>query len=151
MSPPSSEAMAALFFENGATSNPQDEHGNPQDPKVGKWHEYAKLTKNCTEKKQVPRSNSAADSDKYEGRYSSSKAGSSTYGGWSDDGLLRYEALVTIVENARAKPHCAAVEKEILRRMRKDIWKTDKAPGDNGDASRRNKKKKVSVTLSLRI
>ena len=148
--PISSEAMAALFFENGATAEEgTDADGNPL---IGKWFEYANWTNDWTEKKPLPRSGTDDKDGKYQGRYSTSNSGSSTFGGWKDEGLIRYEALLNFVEAARAKPHCAAVEKEILRRMRKDIWKTERAPGEEEQASRKTKTKKVSaVKLSLRI
>ena len=149
--PVNTEAMAILFFENGMTADPdqKDKDGNP---KVGKWPEYFKLTDGCQKKAKVPRSQQEDVDEKHEGRYSSSKAGSSVYGGWSDKGLIRFEHWISEVLRIRDLPHCIAVEEEILRRSRLDIWKL-KAPvgqAEEGAAPKKKTKKKSTVKLTLR-
>ena len=98
----------------------------------------------------MPRSAEADADGRHEGRYSSSKSGSATFGGWSDAGLLRFEALIMDVKRARRQKHCAKVEEEILKRLRTDVWKM--AEDDNGGGGKKKAKKKESkVTLSFSI
>ena len=149
--PINTEAMAALFFENGATADPgaKDEDGNPLE---GKWYEYFKLSSNCTNKVMVPRSRQGDKEGKYEGRYSSSKSGSSTFGGWSDEGLIRYEVWMDQVDAARKREHSEAVEQAILKRIRMDCFGlTAENGGGDDEGSRKKKAKKSGVKLSLRV
>ena len=149
--PINTEAMAALFFENGATADPgaKDEDGNPLE---GKWYEYFKLSSNCTNKVTVPRSRQGDKEGKYEGRYSSSKSGSSTFGGWSDEGLIRYEDWMDQVDAARKREHSEAVEQAILKRIRMDCFGlTAENGGGDDEGSRKKKAKKSGVKLSLRV
>ena len=150
--PVNTEAMSILFFENGMTAEPGDldKEGNQ---KIGKWPEYFKLTNGCREKAKVPRSKDADEDAKFEGRYSSSKAGSCTFGGWKDTGLQRFEHWISEIIQIRKKPHCLPVEREILRRSRMQIWNLQGPIGEGDEGRPRAKKttKKSKVKLSMRM
>ena len=149
--PVNTEAMAILFFENGMTVNEGDKDSDG-NAKVGKWPEYFKLSNGCQQKVKVPRSQEQDRDEKHEGRYSSSKSGSSVFGGWSDAGLERFNYWIDEIIEVRKLPHCLAVEQEILRRSRLDIWQLKAAVGEleEGQVPKKKPKKKSKVKLSLK-
>ncbi|CAB9499652.1 unknown protein [Seminavis robusta] len=145
--PPNSEAFAALAFENGYTAEPGavDNEGNPTN---GKWHEYFKVTNGFTLDVKLPRSSKADDPEGvYEGRYSSSKAGSSAFGGWGDNGLRRFKDLQKLVKESRAQDHAKLVERAILARVRKDIYKIPDSVDAGTEDSKKRKRQESSVNL----
>lgn len=151
--PPNTEAMAALFFENGATADQTkvDKHGQPLNLK-GKWHEYMVGSENCTKPFDIPRGENADPYNRYQGRYSSSLSGSSKAGGWFDSGLTRFGEWTEVVEEARALPHCHAVEQNILMNLRKQAYKMDGDPADDANKKPKGRSKKESkVELKLDV
>ncbi len=55
---------------------------------------------------------------KYKGQYSKSDCGSERAGGWTDDGLHRFNELVALNKAARATEDGQALEQEVLDRLR---------------------------------
>ena len=149
--PPNSEAMAILFFENGATADPDatDKDGKPLDSK-GKWWEYFKLSDGCKKKKvRVPRSREQDENGVYEGRYSSSKAGNSKFGGWSDAGLLQFNHYRQEIVEARKKGHVKQVEEYLLQRVREDAFNVGGDVNEDGAPKKKKKKKKEESNVDL--
>ena len=150
--PVSTEAMAYLFYENGATADPHamDKEGKPLNLK-GKWPAYFQLSENCTKKVGVPRSKEEDEHGEFEGRYSSSKSGSAKFGGWDDNGLERFNELEEAIEEARALPHAAKVEAAILNRLRKMVYKLEGDPAADEEKPKAKKAKKSKVTLKYKL
>ena len=141
--PVNSEAMAILFFENGATREPgrKDNQGNTI---LGKWYEYFKISNDCAISVKVPRSRQEDPHGKHDGLYTNSKCGSCKYGGWNDEGLERFEYYKREVAQARKLPHAAQVEEAILRRLRKDAYGLEEDVPEEGEEPKKKKPKKQS-------
>lgn len=144
--PVSTEAMAALFFENGATADPEkaQSHGHK-----GKWYEYFDRSENCTKKVKILKSKEADPHGKHQGRYSSSKSGSSKFGGWNDKGLKRFKIWTKLIEDARQEEHAEAVEQEILKATRKLICKMEAEEEEEDGKPKAKKCKESEVDLDL--
>lgn len=126
----SSEAMCMLFYENN----------------FQKWKECFKEENNDCGRKpdwKMPKKKSDPNTVKFQGKFSSSTAGSNRYGGWNRDGRLRFNELKTLIAKARKEPHVANLEGEILKRVRmahrKDADDVDPEACNNGKKKRKKR------------
>ena len=148
--PVSSEAMAVLFYENCTTVDPNktDDDGKPLNFK-GKWYEYMDLTQDCSITKKIPTAKKEDPHGRYQGRYSSSKSGSSQFGGWSDAGLRRFKELQTIIAGTRALEHAHDVEENIRVNLCKVYGTATAADDDDEGGKPKAKNKESEVDLEL--
>eukprot|EP00797_Seminavis_robusta_P004556 Sro1299_g260681.1 (241) ;mRNA; r:13605-14327 len=122
--PPGSEAMTLLIYENSYT----------------RWNLCFQPGNNdCGRKKwTAPKSSKDSETKKFATKYSNSKVGNAKYGGWSNAGRRRYNALKLEVQDARAKPNAQDAEQQMLKWMLQYCGKEDHQP----DPDAVNKKKK---------
>ena len=67
--------------------------------------------------KQTPAPGNAADTGttpRLKGKYTGKSSGHCKYGGWSTDGIKRFNELRKLVEEDRACPQAETMEKELL-------------------------------------
>jgi hypothetical protein len=60
----------------------------------------------------------ADNGNNHAGLYTSTTSGQNTYGGWTEEGLLRFNHYVAMNQEAREGPNCEQVEKNCLRMLR---------------------------------
>jgi hypothetical protein len=112
----SDEAFALLLFENY----------------IDKWIKRYHEDKNGDEK-----------SKRMAGRYTKSNIGYSEYGGWSEDGVLRFNELCEMVQDDRASRNAREVETQLLASLRRQA-------GEGATGAARSNEREVDYSDSLR-
>ena len=118
----SSEAFTALGYENGLNrwrecDRISREHGGvPVVVEENKGQdECDQKTLNCRGARKYM---SAKDNTELETIYSLSNSGQSLRGGWTSDGIARFNELKDSAKIGRARPECAAWEDQLKDAMR---------------------------------
>ena len=124
--PKGTEAFAVLLYENCHA----------------KWVQMITKSENFTKKFVIPKKKNDDDTQKFAGKYSSSKLGQASYGGWSPEGKKRFNELCTLIETARKKAHVPALEKEVLGMVRVKNNLPEEVPDEAAQASKKTRKRK---------
>jgi len=127
--PPEHEAFAVLTFENNLSrwqyyDTICAEYGHLQFLPMKK----KKSTDPDTVKEELVNGKPSLRiySDKCKGKYTLSDNGQSKYGGWTEEGMLRYKELLGFAKAGRAKPTTTKVlEKETLKKVRASVGMTE--------------------------
>lgn len=124
--PKGTEAFAVLLYENCHD----------------KWVQMITKSENFSKKIVIPKKKGNEETQKFAGKYSSSKLGQASYGGWSPEGKKRFNELCSLIEAARAKNHVGALEKEVLGMVRVKNNLPEEVPDEAAQASKKTRKRK---------
>jgi hypothetical protein len=107
--PPSTEAFALLVFENC----------------YDKWkntHEYLQDPNNKDKKRPRYEKKKDPNSIKFKGLYSDPNSGQAKFGGWSDEGLVRFYDLCKQISDNRKenKEHIEAMDQLIVDKIKEE-------------------------------
>lgn len=124
--PKGTEAFAVLVFENC----------------YDKWKLMITETENFTKKIIIPKKKSDDDTQKYAGKYSSSRLGQAAFGGWSPEGKKRFNELCRMIGDVREKNEDPGLETEVLKLVRQVHNLPAEVDDEAAEASKKRKKRK---------
>ena len=99
-----------------------------------KWVAMYNWTQGNTTKKLIPKRKLDPDSAQFHGLYSDGHSGQAKYGGWSDAGLIRFNALSKEIKAGRKSETAASLEDDCLAKVKERFAR-------GGDSAAEPKKK----------
>jgi hypothetical protein len=119
--PCSTEAMCVLIYENC----------------VDKWVAIFNF-KEGERGKKIPKKKDDPLSSQFKAKYSDAASGQAKYGGWSNQGLLRFNTIKDKIKEGREEEHVPALEVAMLQHLKKKHGK----PEDTAEDARKKRKRK---------